>query len=150
MFKCCLQAISSVVVVPAGPSVVQGHTRNLLINSHNDNMLLKADGEQTVIGPDKLRITGKLMSASGSSLLSPSRVWRRCGRSHTWKRRRRLQPDWSGFTHDGAEDGDELIHQPGPAHTPSRCSPPSGPEGALFQHSVEVPLLRSELFKDLR
>lgn len=30
-----------------------------------------------------------------------------------------------------------------------RVSPP-GPEGALFQHSVEVPLLRSELFKDLR
>lgn len=29
-------------------------------------------------------------------------------------------------------------------------SSPSGPEGAIFQHSVEVPLLRSELFKDLR
>lgn len=27
---------------------------------------------------------------------------------------------------------------------------PSGPEGALFQHSVEVPLLKSELLKDLR
>lgn len=26
----------------------------------------------------------------------------------------------------------------------------SGPEGALFQHSVEVPLLKSELLKDLR
>ncbi|KAM9811857.1 gamma-sarcoglycan [Syngnathus typhle] len=26
----------------------------------------------------------------------------------------------------------------------------TGPEGALFQHSVEVPLLKSELFKDLR
>ncbi|XP_068173457.1 gamma-sarcoglycan [Antennarius striatus] len=26
----------------------------------------------------------------------------------------------------------------------------TGPEGALFQHSVEVPQLRSELFKDLR
>lgn len=26
----------------------------------------------------------------------------------------------------------------------------SGPEGALFQHSVEVPVLRSELFKDLK
>uniref|UniRef100_A0A3Q4APB6 Gamma-sarcoglycan n=1 Tax=Mola mola TaxID=94237 RepID=A0A3Q4APB6_MOLML len=56
--------------------------KNLLINSHNDNMLFTADGNQTVIGPDKLRVTG--------------------------------------------------------------------PEGALFQHSVEVPLLRSELFKDLR
>ncbi|XP_053176854.1 gamma-sarcoglycan [Scomber japonicus] len=65
-----------------GPKEAQGHTPNLLINSHNDNMLFTADGEQTVIGPDKLRITG--------------------------------------------------------------------PEGALFQHSVEVPLLRSELFKDLR
>lgn len=29
------------------------------------------------------------------------------------------------------------------------CLPP-GPEGALFQHSVEAPVLRSELFKDLR
>lgn len=26
----------------------------------------------------------------------------------------------------------------------------SGPEGALFQHSVEVPLLKSELLKDLK
>ncbi|XP_077578394.1 gamma-sarcoglycan [Stigmatopora nigra] len=26
----------------------------------------------------------------------------------------------------------------------------TGPEGALFQHSVEIPLLKSELFKDLR
>ncbi|XP_051934571.1 gamma-sarcoglycan [Hippocampus zosterae] len=26
----------------------------------------------------------------------------------------------------------------------------TGPEGALFQHSVEVPLLKSELFKDLK
>lgn len=59
--------ISSVVFVIAGPSEVQGHARNLLINSHNDNMLLKADGEQTVIGPDKLRITGALMSVTCSS-----------------------------------------------------------------------------------
>uniref|UniRef100_A0A3Q2UI88 Gamma-sarcoglycan n=1 Tax=Fundulus heteroclitus TaxID=8078 RepID=A0A3Q2UI88_FUNHE len=65
-----------------GPKEAQGHTQNLLINSHNDNMLFSADGEQTVIGPDKLRVTG--------------------------------------------------------------------PEGALFQHSVEVPLLKSELLKDLR
>uniref|UniRef100_A0A8C2XJA6 Gamma-sarcoglycan n=1 Tax=Cyclopterus lumpus TaxID=8103 RepID=A0A8C2XJA6_CYCLU len=65
-----------------GPTQAQGHTRNLLINSHSDNMLFSADGDQAVIGPDKLRVTG--------------------------------------------------------------------PEGALFQHSVEVPLLKSELFKDLR
>uniref|UniRef100_A0A7N8X5I1 Gamma-sarcoglycan n=1 Tax=Mastacembelus armatus TaxID=205130 RepID=A0A7N8X5I1_9TELE len=65
-----------------GPKEAQGHVRNLLINSHNDNMLFTADGDQAVIGPDKLRVTG--------------------------------------------------------------------PEGALFQHSVEVPLLRSEPFKDLR
>ncbi|XP_030299484.1 gamma-sarcoglycan [Sparus aurata] len=65
-----------------GPKEAQGHARNLLINSFNDNMLFAADGEQAVIGPDKLRVTG--------------------------------------------------------------------PEGAIFQHSVEVPLLRSELFKDLR
>lgn len=31
----------------------------------------------------------------------------------------------------------------------SECISPPGPEGALFQHSVEVPVLRSELFKDL-
>lgn len=29
------------------------------------------------------------------------------------------------------------------------CVSPPGAEGALFQHSVEVPVLRSELFKDL-
>ncbi|XP_038549442.1 gamma-sarcoglycan [Micropterus salmoides] len=68
--------------ISVGPKEAQGHARNLLINSHNDNMLFTADGDQAVIGPDKLRVTG--------------------------------------------------------------------PEGALFQHSVEVPLLRSELFKDLR
>lgn len=65
-----------------GPKEAQGHTENLLINSHNDNMLFTADGDQAVIGPDKLRITG--------------------------------------------------------------------PEGALFQHSVETPLLRSELSNDLK
>lgn len=68
--------------ISVGPKEAQGHTRNLLINSHNGNMLFTADGDQAVIGPDKLRITG--------------------------------------------------------------------PEGAQFQHSVEVPQLRSELFKDLR
>ncbi|TNN01614.1 gamma-sarcoglycan [Takifugu flavidus] len=68
--------------ISVGPNEVEGHTRNLLINSNNDKALFRADGEQTLIGPDKLRITG--------------------------------------------------------------------PEGALFQHSVEIPLLRSELFKDLR
>ncbi|XP_075997915.1 gamma-sarcoglycan [Genypterus blacodes] len=65
-----------------GPREAQAHTRNLLISSHNNDMLFAADGNQAEIGPDKLRVTG--------------------------------------------------------------------PEGALFQHSVEVPLLRSELFKDLR
>ncbi|XP_014884063.1 gamma-sarcoglycan [Poecilia latipinna] len=65
-----------------GPKEAQGHTHSMLLNSPNDNMLFSADGEQTVIGPDKLRVTG--------------------------------------------------------------------PEGALFQHSVEVPLLKSELLKDLK
>ncbi|XP_028321183.1 gamma-sarcoglycan [Gouania willdenowi] len=65
-----------------GPREAQGLTQNVLINSHNGNMLFTADGDQTVIGPDKLRVTG--------------------------------------------------------------------PEGALFQHSVEVPLLRSEILKDLK
>ncbi|MED6263005.1 hypothetical protein CHARACLAT_000005 [Characodon lateralis] len=65
-----------------GPKEAQGHTQNMIINSHNDNMLFSADGGQNVIGPDKLRVTG--------------------------------------------------------------------PEGALFQHSVEVPLLKSELLKDLK
>ncbi|XP_034557034.1 gamma-sarcoglycan [Notolabrus celidotus] len=65
-----------------GTKEAHGHGQNLLINSHNDNMLFTANGDQTVIGPDKLRITG--------------------------------------------------------------------PEGALFQHSVEVPQLKSEPLKDLR
>lgn len=68
--------------ISVGPREAQGHTQNLLINSHNGNMLFTADGDQAVIGPDKLRVTG--------------------------------------------------------------------PEGALFQHSVEVPQLRSEILKDLR
>ncbi|XP_074535876.1 gamma-sarcoglycan [Halichoeres trimaculatus] len=61
---------------------VNGHGQSLLLNSNNENMLFTADSEQTVIGPDKLRVTG--------------------------------------------------------------------PEGALFQHSVEVPQLKSEPLKDLR
>ncbi|XP_034023952.1 gamma-sarcoglycan [Thalassophryne amazonica] len=65
-----------------GPKQAEGHVQNLLINSPNDNMLFAADGNEAVIGPDKLRVTG--------------------------------------------------------------------PEGALFQHSVEVPLLKSEPLKDLR
>ncbi|XP_037533387.1 gamma-sarcoglycan [Nematolebias whitei] len=68
--------------ISVGPKEAQGHTRDLLINSHNDHMLFSADGEHSVIGPDKLRVTG--------------------------------------------------------------------PEGALFQHSVEVPLLKSEPFTDLK
>lgn len=65
-----------------GMKEVNGHGQNLLLNSNNDNMLFTANGDQTVIGPDKLRVTG--------------------------------------------------------------------PEGALFQHSVEVPQLKSEPLKDLR
>ncbi|KAK7882920.1 hypothetical protein WMY93_029094 [Mugilogobius chulae] len=65
-----------------GPKEAQGHTRSAVISSPTDDMLFTADGQQTMIGPDKLRVTG--------------------------------------------------------------------PEGAIFQHSVEVPLLRSEPLKDLR
>ncbi|XP_029965154.1 gamma-sarcoglycan [Salarias fasciatus] len=68
--------------ISVGPKEAQGHTPSLLINSQYDNMLFTADGDQAMIGPDKLRVTG--------------------------------------------------------------------PEGALFQHSVEVPQLRSEILKDLR
>uniref|UniRef100_UPI003AAAB4F7 gamma-sarcoglycan n=1 Tax=Centroberyx gerrardi TaxID=166262 RepID=UPI003AAAB4F7 len=68
--------------ISVGPREAQGHAQNLLIKSHNENMLFTADGKKAVIGPDKLRVTG--------------------------------------------------------------------PEGALFQHSVEVPLLKSEPLKDLR
>lgn len=46
----------------SGPREVQGHTQNLLLRSHNDNMLFRSNGEQTRIGPDKLRITGTLAS----------------------------------------------------------------------------------------
>eukprot|EP00064_Thunnus_orientalis_P009263 superscaffoldBa00001163_g9286 len=55
--------------ISVGPKEAQGHARNLLINSHNDNMLFTADGEQAVIGPDKLRITGP----EGALLESPTR-----------------------------------------------------------------------------
>uniref|UniRef100_M3ZG02 Gamma-sarcoglycan n=1 Tax=Xiphophorus maculatus TaxID=8083 RepID=M3ZG02_XIPMA len=41
-----------------GPKEAQGHTHNMLLNSPNNNMLFSADGEQTLIGPDKLRVTG--------------------------------------------------------------------------------------------
>lgn len=47
------------VFVGAGPREAQGDTPNLLLSSNNDNMLFSADGEQTVIGPGKLRVTGK-------------------------------------------------------------------------------------------
>ncbi|XP_041668079.1 gamma-sarcoglycan [Cheilinus undulatus] len=65
-----------------GMKEAQGHAQSLLIHSNNDNMLFTANGDQTLIGPDKLRVTG--------------------------------------------------------------------PEGALFQNSVEVPQLKSEPLKDLR
>lgn len=51
----------------SGPREVQGHTQNLLLRSHNDNMLFRSNGEQTRIGPDKLRITGTLASLTCSS-----------------------------------------------------------------------------------
>lgn len=50
--------------VIAGPNEAQGHTGNLLINSLSDNMLFTADGDQAAIGPDKLRVTGTLTSAT--------------------------------------------------------------------------------------
>ncbi|CAL9684853.1 unnamed protein product [Knipowitschia caucasica] len=65
-----------------GPQEARGQAQSFVVHSLSDNMLFSADSQQTVIGPDKLRVTG--------------------------------------------------------------------PEGALFQHSVEVPLLRSEPLKDLR
>lgn len=65
--------LHSVVFVTAGPDEVEGHTRKLLINSHNDRVLFRADGEQTLIGPDKLRITGALMSVTCHRYMSS--VW---------------------------------------------------------------------------
>lgn len=47
-----------VVVVVSGPKEAKGHTGSLLINSNTGSMLFSADGNQTVIGPDKLRVTG--------------------------------------------------------------------------------------------
>lgn len=150
----------------SGPREVQGHTQNLLLSSHNDNMLFRSNGEQTLIGPDKLRITGTLTSLTCSSFSSPfTTVVGGCLHICLFE----VLRFWENKTvvNDGNGAGvprlsvhavppvrskhrNELIHQSGPAHTPSHSSSPSGPEGALFQHSVEVPLLRSELFKDLR
>lgn len=59
IYKCAV-----VFIAVAGPKEAQGHTPNLAISSHNDNMLFTADGEQAVIGPDKLRITGKPTAAT--------------------------------------------------------------------------------------
>lgn len=60
----CQTPSGVVVVVVPGPKEAQGHTRNLLINSHNDNMLFTADGDKAEIGPDKLRVTGTPMAAT--------------------------------------------------------------------------------------
>lgn len=60
---CHCQTRLVVSVVAAGPKEAQGHTPNLLINSHNDHMLFSADGEHSVIGPDKLRVTGTPVDA---------------------------------------------------------------------------------------
>lgn len=56
------EVVVRVISCLSGPREVQGHTQNLLLNSHNDNMLFRSDGEETLIGPDKLRITGTLTS----------------------------------------------------------------------------------------
>lgn len=58
---------SLVFFATAGPNEVEGHTKNLLINSLNDKVLFRADGEETLIGPDKLRITGALMCVTCGS-----------------------------------------------------------------------------------
>lgn len=75
-----------VVLVAAGPREARGDTPNLLISSHNDNMLLSADGEQTVIGPGKLRVTGKLKLRPPCGRYSRLRE-RLCERD--WRQRRR-------------------------------------------------------------
>lgn len=67
IFPCCQTPLGIVAVVGfviTGPNEAQGHTGNLLINSQNDNMLFTADGDQAAIGPDKLRVTGTLTSAT--------------------------------------------------------------------------------------
>lgn len=66
--------LPSSVASPAGPSQVQGHTRKLLLSSHREDMLFQADGEATVIGPDKLRITGRLMAGTSVSQAVPTQV----------------------------------------------------------------------------
>ena len=58
MYYCQTPSGIAVVVIVAGPKQAQGHIRNLLISSNNGNMLFTADGDQAVIGPDKLRVTG--------------------------------------------------------------------------------------------
>lgn len=53
-----MTSVNVVVVVVSGPKEAKGHTGSLLINSNTGSMLFSADGNQTVIGPDKLRVTG--------------------------------------------------------------------------------------------
>lgn len=78
-------AASGVFVVVVGAKQAQGQTPNLLINSHDGKMLFSADGSQAVIGPDKLRVTGR-----------PSEAARR-GPQHVsgcfvFKRRKEMKP----------------------------------------------------------
>lgn len=50
--------LTVVVFAIPGPKEAQGHAQNLLINSNDNKMVFTADGDQAVIGPDKLRVTG--------------------------------------------------------------------------------------------
>ena len=58
-----LQVIRDVFVV-AGPREAQGRARKVLINSQTESMLFTADGDQAVIGPDRLRVTGTPTAAA--------------------------------------------------------------------------------------
>lgn len=37
---------------------VQGHAQDMVINSHKDQMLFMADGEEAVVGTGKLHVLG--------------------------------------------------------------------------------------------
>lgn len=52
------------VVLAPGAKQARGQTQNLLITSQEGNMLFSADGSQAVIGPDKLRVTGRAVEAA--------------------------------------------------------------------------------------
>ncbi|XP_062959235.1 gamma-sarcoglycan isoform X1 [Cynocephalus volans] len=120
-----------------GPKMVEVQSQQFQINSKDGKPLFTVDEKEVVVGTDKLRVTVFPKEESLHSVRKTPEILLEPRRRDT-----------------------NYLQAASTAAKPGTCPKPGvgaktgtadlGPEGALFEHSAETPLVRADPFQDLR